>query len=144
MIPFPLRLRPKSHLGLAPDTVGAPPQTLFGGSAQTPLGRCPKPRLGAPPEYRGSAPDPVGATMQSFSAFSCSNTEIAAYHWFRGFGLIFGSDMKLIHPSYCIVREALIKNPLRNVSALLIVTIPRSPLISDSGGSGSYSGLIRN
>ncbi len=34
--------------------------------------------------------------------------------------------------------------PLRNVSALLVVAIPRSPLISDSGDSGSYSGLIRN
>ncbi len=34
--------------------------------------------------------------MQTFSVFGCGNTEIAAYQWFRRFGLVFGSDTKLI------------------------------------------------
>ncbi len=34
--------------------------------------------------------------------------------------------------------------PTCKVSALVVVTIPRSPLISGSGDSGSYSGRIRN
>ncbi len=32
--------------------------------------------------------------------------------------------------------------PLCKVSALSVVAIPKSPLISDSGDSGSYSGRI--
>ncbi len=131
--------------------------------------------------------------MQNFSAFVCGNTEITAYQWLRRFGLVFGSDTKLIDPNFCIVRETLISNPhakfqrfwLRQyrdrrlsvvpairarirvgyetdrshllhrprdsnnespskVSAFLVATIPRSPLISGSGVSGSYSGWIRN
>ncbi len=83
--------------GSAPDPVGAPPQTPFGGSAQTLLGLNPKPiwwlrqdSVGDAPQPRlgvslsrphwGSAPDPDSGdcTMQSFSAFSCDNTEIPA------------------------------------------------------------------
>ncbi len=58
------------------------------------------------------APDPVGAAMQSFSAFSCDNTEIAACQLFWRFGLIFGSDTKLIDPSFCIAQDSLMPNPL--------------------------------
>ncbi len=49
--------------------------------------------------------------MQSFSAFSCDNTEIAAYQWFRRFGLVFGSDTKLIDPSFCIAQDSLMAKP---------------------------------
>ncbi len=50
--------------------------------------------------------------MQSFSAFGCDNTEIAAYHWFRRFGSVFGSDTKLIDPSFCISQDSLMANTL--------------------------------
>ncbi len=50
--------------------------------------------------------------MQSFSAFGCDNTEIAAYHLFRRFGSVFGSDTKLIDPSFCVAQDSLMANPL--------------------------------
>ncbi len=58
---------------------------------------------------------PMANPLQSFSAFSCYNTEIAAYQWFRRFWLVFGSDTKLIDPSFCILRETLITNPHANL-----------------------------
>ncbi len=49
--------------------------------------------------------------MQNFSALGCDNTEIAAYHWFRRFSPIFGSDTELIDPSCCITQDSLMANP---------------------------------
>ncbi len=48
--------------------------------------------------------------MQNVSAFGCDNTEVAAYQRFRRFGLVFGSDTKLIEPRICIVQGTVIKN----------------------------------
>ncbi len=46
--------------------------------------------------------------MQDFSGFGCNNTEVAAFQWFWRFGLVFGSDTKLIDASFCIVQETVI------------------------------------
>ncbi len=46
----------------------------------------------------------------------CDNTEIAAYHWFRRFGPVFGSDTKLIDRSLCIAQDSLMAKPLQSIS----------------------------